>query len=307
MNISIVIPSFNGKHLLEKYLPSVLTAIENYSSGKTELIVVDDGSEDDTENYLKLNFHSVKVLRREINRGFSSAANYGIFSAAYNIVVLLNNDLEISKDFLYYLQEHFEDKDIFAVRPGLKNTPEEEILENPKIGGGFKYGIFDVPKVSNKEMKYAFFAGGGAATYDKKKFVELGGFDEIFSPFYYEDVDLSYRAWKRGWKIIYEPRSQAYHRGGATIFKYYKNSYINTISERNKYFLVWKNITSKNLLLKHLAFIPIRIIVSILKCRFTTLIGFFYALCQLNEVTKKRKTEKQAAKMTDREIFNMFK
>lgn len=306
MDISIVIPTFNGKELLRKYLPSVLEAIRNYYSGKTELIVVDDGSTDATEDYLKSNFAFVKIIRQEINKGFPACANLGIFSATSDIVVLLNNDLEVSRDFLTFLPQHFEDKNIFAVRPGLKDSLQDEILVNPRIGGGFKYGFFDVPKVMNRKSQFAFFAGGGACAYDRTKFIELGGFDEMFSPFYYEDVDLSYRAWKRGWKITYEPRAQAYHRGGQTIFKFYQNGFISTISERNRYFLVWKNITDRNLLFVHFVFIIIRIIISVLKFNFASLKGFFYAVINLNQVIRKRKIEKKYMKLTDREIFSQF-
>lgn len=305
--ISIVIPTFNGIELLGKYLPSVIAACKNYSFEKTELIVVDDASDDGTDNYLKSNFPFVKIIRQNVNMGFSVSANNGIFSAKNRVVVLLNNDVEIENNFLTFLRGHFENSYVFAVRPGLKNNTKETVLNNPKIAGGFRHGFFDVPKKGGKEIKFAFFAGGGAVAYDKEKFMELGGFDEMFSPFYFEDVDLSYRAWKRGWKIIYEPRSLAYHKGGTTISKFFKRGYINTISERNKYFLVWKNITDKKLFLQHFVFIPIRIVFCFLTGRFAAIAGFFHALSFIKKVIKKRKLEKQFAKVSDKEIFNQFK
>jgi len=306
-NISIVIPTFNGKGLLEKYLPSVLEACKNYSLAKTELIVVDDVSSDGTDDYLKSNFPFIKVIKQQINKGFSVSANHGIFSAKNRIVILLNNDVEVANNFLSFFLHHFEDKNLFAVRPGLKNTPENEIIENPKIGGRFKYGFFDVPREAKEKTKLVFFSGGGASVYDREKFIELGGFDEMFSPFYFEDVDLSYRAWKRGWKIIYEPRSLTYHRGAGTISKFYTSWYINIVNERNRYFLVWKNIIDRKLFFQHFFFIPIRIIVSLIRGRFACLAGFFYALKHIREVIKKRKFEKQFEKVPDREIFNLFK
>ncbi|MCG2725694.1 MAG: glycosyltransferase family 2 protein [Elusimicrobia bacterium] len=307
MNISVVIPVFNGKKLLEKYLPSIIEACKNYSFEKTELIIVDDASSDGTKDYIESNFPFVKIIRQDINMGFSASANNGIFSVKNRIVVLLNTDVKIENDFLAFLPEHFENNDVFAVRPGLKNNQKETVLDNPKVAGGFKYGFFDVPKSTGKKLTVAFFAGGGASAYDKEKFMELGGFDDIFSPFYYEDVDLSYRAWKRGWKIIYEPRSLAQHRGGATISKFYKSDYINIISERNKYFLVWKNIADKNLLFQHFIFVPIRLFISVLTARYGCLKGLFAAFRQLSLIINKRKLEKQLAKVSDREIFSQFK
>ena len=308
-NISIAIPSYNGKELLKKYLSSVLNACKYYSFEKTELIIVDDASSDGTVDYLKSHFPFVKLIKQPVNRGFSLSANLGISSAKNRIVVLLNNDVQAAKNFLLFLPQHFEDKNVFAVRPGLGATPEDGIndLQNPRIGGRFRFGFFDVPKKAKKKTDLAFFAGGGAAAFDREKFMKLGGFDGLFSPFYYEDVDLSYRAWRRGWKIAYEPRSLAYHQGGGTISKFYHPWYITMIGERNRYFLVWKNITDRRLLLQHLIFIPLRLIVSLVRGKFVFLVGFLCALGHLKEVIKKRKMVKQFAKVSDPEIFGLFK
>ena len=306
-NISIVIPTFNGKELLEKYLPSVLDACKDYSFEKTELIVIDDASSDGTADYLESNFPFIKVIRQQTNKGFSVSANHGIFSAKNRIVVLLNNDVEVANNFLSFFLHHFEDKNLFAVRPGLKNTSEDEIIKHPKIGGKFKYGFFDVPAEVKENTDLAFFAGGGACVYDREKFIELAGFDEIFSPFYFEDVDLSYRAWKRGWKIIYEPKCWAYHQGCATISKFYSARYINIITERNKYFLIWKNITDIKLIFEHFVFVPVRIIIFLVCGNFAPLAGLFCALKSLDKIIKKRKIEKQFTKVSDNTIFGYFK
>lgn len=306
--ISIVIPTYNGKELLKKYLPSVLDACEQYSFEKTELIIVDDASSDGTVSYLKLNFPQIKVIEHQVNKGFSCTANHGIFAATNRIVVLLNSDVHISEDFLQFLPRHFKDADIFAVRPGLKSSIDDggDDLENPRIGGEFKRGFFNVPLVKRKDYNIAFFAGGGAAAFDKKKFEQLGGFDEIFSPFYYEDVDLSYRAWKRGWKIVYEPESQAYHQSGATIGKTSTPLRVQAIVERNRYFLVWKNILDRNLLFQHIIFIPLRIGISLLKGRVASIIGFFCALKSIKKVLIKRKHEMRFLKRKDYMVFNLF-
>jgi len=229
-------------------------------------------------------------------------------AAKNRIVVLLNSDVHVSGDFLKFLVEHFENSDVFAVRPGLKSSINEggDDLENPRIGGRFKHGFFDVPLIKKSGFRNAFFAGGGCAAFDKEKFRKLGGFDEIFSPFYYEDVDLSYRAWKRGWKIVYEPKSQAYHESGATISKTARALRIQSIAERNRYFLVWKNISDPFLLLNHLIFIPLRICYSIIKGRWSGIVGFYHALKSLKKIRKIRTYEKQYKKRSDSMIFCLF-
>jgi GT2 family glycosyltransferase len=308
-NISIVIPSYNGEELLKRYLPSILNAGKNYSLGKTEFIIVDDASSDGTVEYLKLNCHDIRVIKHSVNKGFSISANQGILAARNRIVVLLNNDVEIAEDFFLFLPGHFEEEAIFAVRPCITSGIDDgrNNFENPRIGGEFRYGFIHVPVIKQSNLHFSFFAGGGASAIDKKKFEELGGFDEMFSPFYFEDVDLSYRAWKKGWETIYEPRSLAYHQGGVTISKIYSHRRINRIAERNKYFLVWKNITDKKLLLQHVIFIPIRIFAFLAKGKFAPLLGFFSALTKIRPVVKKRRILKQAAKLSDKEILSLFK
>jgi GT2 family glycosyltransferase len=308
-NISIVIPNYNGKELLKKYLPSVLNECKSYSFEKTELIIVDDASSDGTVEYLKLNFPIIKVMEHSVNKGFSVSANHGFHAARNRIVVLLNNDVKISKNFLHFLPGHFEEETIFAVRPCIKSGIDDggNDLENPRIGGEFRFGFIQVPVRKRGKLDFSFFAGGGASAFDREKFLELGGFDEMFSPFYFEDVDLSYRAWKRGWKTIYEPRSFVYHQGGVTISRFYSRRRISRIAERNKYFLVWKNITDQKLLIQHLIFIPIRIFAFLIRGKFTPLAGFFHALRQIKPIVKRRRFQKQVAKLSDKEIFSLFK
>jgi len=308
-NISIVIPNYNGKELLKKYLHSVLNSCKSYSLGETELIIVDDASSDGTVEYLKSNFPDIRAIENPVNRGFSVSANRGILAARNRIVVLLNNDVEIALDFFRFLPRHFEEETTFAVRPYIKSDTNDgrRNFENPRIGGEFRFGFIQVPLEKLGKFHFSFFAGGGASAFDKEKFLELGGFDEMFSPFYYEDVDLSYRAWKRGWKTVYEPRSLVYHQGGATISKFYSPRRIRRIVERNKYFLVWKNITDRKLLLQHTIFIPIRIIAFLVRGKFAPLLGFFSALKMIKPVLKERRMLKEAAQLSDGEIFSIFK
>ena len=308
-NISIIIVTYNGKELLEKYLPSVVDACKRYSLDKTELIIVDNASSDGTIDYLRLHFPFIKLIQQPANKGFSNSVNLGVSCAQSEIVVLLNDDIRLSEDFLLFLPQHFEDKSVFAVRPGIKLNAEDRVcdLKNLNIGGAFKFGIFDVPRKAEGKTNLAFFVGGGGGAFDKEKFTKLGGFDEIFYPFYYEDVDLCYRAWKRKWKIIYEPRSLLYHQSGATISKFYNPFFINIVAQRNRYLLVWKNVTDQRLLFQHFIFIPINFVISLLRGQIAFLIGLLWALKYLRQLMKRRKLEKQAAKLKDSEIFNLFK
>ena len=101
------------------------------------------------------------------------------------------------------------------------------------------------------ELFPTFYAGGGSSGYDRAKFLELGGFDELFAPFYVEDVDLSYLAWKRGWKILYQPRSVVYHEHRGTIGKKFSSSYIERTVHKNNLLFTWKDIHAPGMLAAH--------------------------------------------------------
>ncbi len=88
------------------------------------------------------------------------------------------------------------------------------------------------------------YPGGGSSAFDRAKFLELGGFDSLFHPFYYEDTDLGFRAWKRGWKVLYEPRSIVHHEHRGTIGKKFSPDYIEKVVRGNSLLYCWKNIHS---------------------------------------------------------------
>ena len=96
-----------------------------------------------------------------------------------------------------------------------------------------------------------FYGGGGSSAYDRHKFLELGGFDEILKPFYYEDTDLGFMAWKRGWKVLYQPRSVVFHEHRGTIGRKFSPQYIQGVLKKNAVLMVWKNIHSRRMLLTH--------------------------------------------------------
>lgn len=254
---TLIIPNFNGKELLAKNLPSIQKAI-SYSGGQHEIIVVDDGSTDNSVIFIKKNFPEVKCVRFEKNVGFAAACNKGIEECEYDIVIVLNNDVRVEKDFIVHLLPHFNKREVFAVSPNILRLDKGGKSESVHYGI-FENGYLNLynPLIRGEEFypqnfKFLLYACGGAAAYDKQKFKILGGFDRLYAPFYWEDLDLSYRAWKRGWKVIYEPKSVVYHQHNATINKYYSNSYIDLIYKRNSILFIWKNITNKKMMRQHL-------------------------------------------------------
>ncbi len=253
---SVVIPSWNAKDLLAKYLPSVVEATAGNPAN--EILVVDNGSTDGSAEFVRSAFPGVKVLALAENRGFGGGSNAGIAAAANDVVVLLNNDMRVERDFLAPLLEGFRDPDVFAVSCQIffsdPNKPREEtgLTQGRWQDGALRVRHRIDPQVD--ELFPCFYGGGGSCAFDRKKFLQLGGFDPIYEPFYLEDTDLGYMAWKRGWKALYQPRSVVYHEHRGTIGRRFSAQQIEGVLKRNYALFAWKNIHELRRLASHFTF-----------------------------------------------------
>lgn len=301
--LSIVVPSFNGRKLLAKNLPRLLRIFP-----KNEIIVVDDGSQDKTSEFLEKRFPKVKVLKNKTNLGFASAANKGIVTAKSSLVLLLNNDCCPQKNFTSIILPYFKDPKTFAVGCLEKKTSQKVAIATKCEArgrgiGGFKKGLlFHQPGKLNKNNTLWVF--GASSIYKKSIFKKLGGFDESFNPFYWEDFDLSYRALKSGYKIYFEKKAVVYHQESSTIRKYYSSFTIQQISFRNQLLTCWGNITDKNLIIKHFLWLPYHLIWTSFKTKGVFLLGFIRALIKLPRVFIKRKRNKFI--YSDKEVLKPF-
>ncbi len=293
--VSIVIPNWNGRELLEKNIPSVVAAYKNKKNHISEIIVLDDASTDDSVSFLKKNYKDqVKVVVHKENRGFASAVNTGVRSARGNLVCLLNNDVVPNENFLESVVSHFSEEKVFAVSLHEKGYGP--------AGGSFKNGFIEhFGRSESKEVTESFWASGGSAVFRRSIWMELKGFDEILlSPFYWEDLDLGYRAHKRGYRILWEPNGFVVHEHESTVGKL-PGEYVSRIKERNQLLFIWKNLTSRRLFRKHIKGLLNRIIKHPGYIRIV-----FMALSKLEVVRKLRAREKREAKISDEAIFAMF-
>lgn len=257
-SVSIVIPNYKKQPLI-KHLPAVLKATPKNG----EVIVVDDCSPDDTVSYLKKHFPQVKVIKNKTNQRFAKNCNIGIKSAKHNLVALINSDVAPKKHFLEPLIKHFKDSKMFAA-----SCLEIEKKDGKKVLSGgnqcqFKRGflIHSKKKITSlKKPSKNCWASGGSMMLDKKKFLKLGGFDTLYKPAYWEDIDLSYRARENyGYKIIFEPRSQVYHHHETTNSTVFGQKKIQIMATRNQILFVWKNIRGPRLL-QHFLWLPYHLI-----------------------------------------------
>jgi len=278
--VSIVVLTYNGKDLLEENLPSIMRAIFRRGAGD-ELIVVDNGSSDGTELFLRKEFPAAKVLRLDTNQSVGAAYNAGVFACSQRIVILLNNDVQVTSDFIQPLVKHFQCQDVFSVS-SLSLSPGK--------------------RKKAEELPYYIAYGGGQTAYDRDKFLMLGGFHPIYGKYYYEDRDLGYRAWKRGWKSLCEPLSVVYHEGEKTI-KRDSRRQVQLLKFRNRiiFFLscydsFWE------------AFLPlVWSVVHVVLCfRPYLLLALFWVYRNRAKILKKRNSDRPFWKYSDREVRKML-
>jgi GT2 family glycosyltransferase/glycosyltransferase involved in cell wall biosynthesis len=299
---SIIIPNWNGRELLEQCLPSVIEATRGH-----EIIVVDNHSTDGSVRFLKANYPEVKVLELDRNRGFAGGCNAGAVESQNEIIVFLNNDMIVDQGFLRPLLDGFEDETVFAVSSQIYFWDAEKRREETGQTRGFlKLGflqvVHDEPGNADR-VRPVLYAGGGSSAFDKNEFLALGGFDELYQPFYWEDTDVSYRAWKRGWKVLFEPRSVVHHQHRGTIGKTYDEGFTHKAVNRNHFLFMWKNFTDPSLLLLHPFVLLGRLAWNYTLGNFTYLAAFWGAVSQLGEVWRRRARENRQRKLSDREVL----
>jgi GT2 family glycosyltransferase/glycosyltransferase involved in cell wall biosynthesis len=305
---SVVIPNWNGKDLLEKYLPSVIEAMSGHPDN--EVIVVDNGSTDGSAAFVRFRFPSVRLIALDHNLGFGGGSNRGFREAKNDIVVLLNSDMRVASDFLAPLLKGFADADVFAVSCQIFFSDPNKLREETGLTQGkWSGGVLELRHRIDEQVTDlypCFYGGGGSCAFDRRKFLALGGFDEVLRPFYLEDTDLGYGAWKRGWRVLYQPQSHVWHEHRGTIGKKFSQHYINSVVKKNFILFAWKNIHSPQMLLQHFVASHISALMSLLvgdqpgKANFP---GLLRAAFQLHEACRARFRARSLAAITDREAF----
>lgn len=302
---SVVVTNFNGAGLLAQNLPAVLRASEFGEAA--EVIVVDDGSTDNSRALIYDRFPQVRVVEQDQNLGFARAANAGIEASGTDVVVLLNSDMAPHPDFLPPLLAPFADSTVFAVMAQeivptstgtiCRSAPRAEFRR------GFFHQVFETSAEPFKAPTVSFFASGGGSAFHRGKFLSLGGFDELFRPFYWEDVDLSMRAWRRGWRVLFEPSSLILHQESSTISNYWPETRVRTISACNAWLMVWKNALDRGLVVNHLAFALPALAWNLLRGNSYVLPGFAMAISRLPLARVRRQIEWKQRKLDDHTIL----
>ncbi|MDE2666962.1 MAG: glycosyltransferase family 2 protein [Acidobacteriota bacterium] len=309
LRASLIVLNWDGKHLLEEFLPSVVEAVRQGGDGH-EILVVDNGSRDDSVAFLNAGYPQVKVVALDRNRRFTGGNNAGVQAATGDVVVLLNNDMEVDPHFLRPLLDGFREENVFAVTSQVffqdkSRRREETGNTKSRWRQGFPEPYHDeVPPEPAGVRLPVLWAGGGSSAFDRRKFLALGGLDTLYDPFYLEDVDLSYQAWKRGWKSLLASDSLVVHKHRGTNRGKFGDNFVDNTIRKNQYLFVWKSITDARWILQHCLFLPLT------QARFLTqtnvrfeLRAFFKALLQFPEALYKRYRRRADYRRSDASIF----
>lgn len=273
MKISIVIPNRNGAGLLQKNLPHVLAA-----AGGAEIIVADDASSDNSLEILSKEFPKVKVLRKTHHDGFGSTVNVGVKEAKGEIVVLLNTDVRPEQNFLAPLIKHFDDTTVFGVGCLERSYENGKVMLRGRGEARWEKGFFVHSRGEVNKSTTAWVSGGSSA-FRKSIWDKLGGMDALYDPFYWEDIDLSFRARKAGYKILFEPTSVVIHEHEQGIIKQdYSPFQINTIAYRNQFLFIWKHTPDIKIWLEHFFWTLVRLLQALFRGDFALHVGFGKAI-----------------------------
>ena len=296
-DVSIVIPNWNGKDLLEKNLPSVIKA-----AGKAEIIVVDDGSTDDSVAFLSQHYPHIRIIEKAKNEGFAGTVDVGVLKAKGDIVVLLNTDIEPQPTFLQSLLFRFEDPYVFAVGCLDKSEEQKNIALRGRGIASWKKGFFIHARGDIEKQDTAWVSGGSGA-FRKSMWVRLGGMDRLYNPFYWEDIDLSYRARKAGYKVLFESKSIAIHRHEeGKIKSSFTADQIKSIAYRNQFIFIWKNLSDPGIFFTHLCWLPIRLVQACFQGDFRMLDGFLHAFYLLPTIIHHRFVQSKLWKVNDKNL-----
>ena len=205
MDISIIIPNYNGERLLKDNLPAVLESIIHYKKTKyVEIIIADDASEDNSKEIIKkfiasIKNNNIRGILVENNdkkeRGFAKNVSRAVSKASGEILILLNTDVVPHRDFLNSLLSHFNDKKVFAVGCMDESIEGNKSLLRGRGVGKWQRG-FLVHQRGEVNKKNTLWASGGSSAFRKSIWEMLGGIDILYNPCYWEDIDISYRALK---------------------------------------------------------------------------------------------------------------
>ena len=242
--------NWNGLELLKKYLKVLIQ-----NSVDHNIYLIDNNSEDESVSFVRNNYSEVNIINLDKNYGFAEGYNRGILKVKEEIICIINNDVEVTKDWLKPIVKKFNNYPDLIIQPKILDINKKTYFEYAGAAGGYidKYGypycrgrIFETIEEDKNQYKdeEIFWSSGACMFLSKKIFNELGGFDKSFFA-HMEEIDFCWRAFNHGYKTHLVSTSKIYHLGAATIKKDSKKTFLNY---RNSLLMLTKNLPLKSLL-----------------------------------------------------------
>ena len=317
MDISVIVPNFNGQNLLGKNIPKLVEVLLDFierNNKKIEIIITDDNSADSSVEVTRkiINKYSNDELKLElvessVNSGFSGNVNRGVEKAKGEILLLLNTDVIPKIGFLDPLLAHFKDPKLFAVACMDESIEGDKIELRGRGVGKWSRGFLLHSRGLLNENNTLWVSGGSGA-FRKSVWDKLGGLNEVFNPFYWEDIDLSYRARKSGYETLFEKKSVVVHEHeSGTIKSRFSPFDVKKIAYRNQFIFVWENATDLNIVLSHFMWLPYYFIRAVINADLAFFLGFFGTFNLIPKIVKSRSKNKQLFVKTDIEVVAPFK
>jgi len=245
---AIVILNWNGRALLERFIPSILS----YSGSCGELIIADNASTDDSVEWLKKTYPQLRVIVNPKNEGFAGGYNLALQQVEATYFMLLNSDVEVTPGWLSALENHLDNNPDTAIcQPKILWEKDRDSFEYSGAAGGFidfmgypfcRGRIFGELEKDNGQYNTVcdiFWASGACMLVRSDVFNKAGGFDSTFFA-HMEEIDLCWRIRNLGYNITCVPESVVYHIGGATLPK--NNPGKTYLNFRNNLSMLWKNL-----------------------------------------------------------------
>lgn len=301
----VLVLTYRGIEHLKHLLPTLETARSNTGQFNIDLWVVDNGSDKETEEFVKQHFSGFNYYPSPVN-DYLFSLNHVVEKVQAPFTFILNDDMMVDPElFNHTLPILAGNKDLFAVTCRIVDWDDTYTVTGVRfmeVLRGWRRSAYG--QKDEQRLKYTLYAGGGAAVFNTKKFNQLEGFDPLFRPAYCEDLALSHLAWHQGWPVVYQPAAKLFHREGGTIHDQYKKDRLTRMVYNHQ--ILWMVACAKGnrFLLWFLLLLPWRLFVSCFQNK-NTFFSWVAALRKLPVAIRRRKKIANA-KLDDLEIVDLI-
>jgi GT2 family glycosyltransferase len=286
VTVCVLVLNYNGLAHLEACLSSLLRAAARHGR-PCPVVLVDNRSTDESVAFTRTRFPEIEIVVSPSN-DFLFSLNDVARARREEIVIIVNNDMRFDEEFVTPLVEHFADADVFAAGAAIFDWSGSADTVGPRCARTRRCWFYKWWSFDRQQTSLTLDVCGGAAAYRRRMFVELEGFDPLYRPGYYEDLDLSYRAWARGWRVVYEPRSRAYHKESVSMRARYGDTGMARLLYRNHLLFTVKNVGGPAFLLGFFLMLPYRVLSPLVRGYRVPLAGFIRAVPLLSPALRRR-------------------